>query len=111
MQNKILENVKITPNEVKEYFEKIPKDSLFFYESEVEVSQIVMYPKANKDVEDFVTAQLLDMKRQVESGQKNLTHLPSFILTIRAVRITVGSIVLTVTINRGILLFCLRHLN
>lgn len=75
MQTKILENVKITPNEVKEYFEKIPKDSLYFYESEVEVSQVVMYPKANKDVEDYVTAQLLDMKRQVESGQKKFDAL------------------------------------
>lgn len=75
MQNKILENVKITPNEVKEYFEKIPKDSLFFYESEVEVSQIIMYPKANKDVEDFVASQLLDMKHQVEAGQKKFDAL------------------------------------
>lgn len=75
MQNKILENVKITPNEVKEYFEKIPKDSLFFYESEVEVSQIIMYPKANKDVEDYVASQLLDMKRQVEAGQKKFDAL------------------------------------
>lgn len=75
MQNKILDNVKITPNEVKEYFGKIPTDSLRFYESELEVSEIVMYPKANKDLEDFVSAQLLDLKRQIESGQKKFDAL------------------------------------
>jgi peptidyl-prolyl cis-trans isomerase SurA len=75
MQNKILENVKITPNEVKEYFDKIPKDSLRFYESELEVSQVVMYPKANKEVEDYVSSRLYEMKKQVESGQKKFDAL------------------------------------
>lgn len=75
MQAKILENVKITPNEVKEYYESIPKDSLRFYESEWEVSEIIIYPKANKDVEEYVEQQLLDMKRQVESGQKKFDAL------------------------------------
>jgi peptidyl-prolyl cis-trans isomerase SurA len=31
MRNKIVENVKITPTEVRAYFNKIPKDSLAFY--------------------------------------------------------------------------------
>lgn len=75
MQNKILANVKITPTEVKEYYDKIPKDSLFFYESELEVSQLVMYPKANKDLEEYVSAQLMDYKRQVESGLKKFDAL------------------------------------
>lgn len=75
MQAKILENVKITPNEVRAYYESIPKDSLRFYESEWEVSEIIIYPKANKDVEEFVSQQLLDMKRQVESGQKTFSAL------------------------------------
>ncbi|MGN6617441.1 MAG: peptidylprolyl isomerase, partial [Ilyomonas sp.] len=53
VRNKILENVKITPTEVKEYYDKIPKDSLPFYESELEVSEVIVTPKANKDVEDY----------------------------------------------------------
>src|SRR4051812_26306888 len=39
MRNKIVEDVKITPSEVKAYFDKIPKDSLAFYESQIEVGQ------------------------------------------------------------------------
>jgi peptidyl-prolyl cis-trans isomerase SurA len=75
MQNKILENIKITPTEVKEYYDKIPKDSLLYYESELEVNELVVYPKANKDLEDYVAAQLLDYKKQVESGQKKFDAL------------------------------------
>ena len=55
MQRKIVDNIKITPTEVKLYYSKTPQDSLPFYESEIEVSQIVMIPKANKDVEGGVS--------------------------------------------------------
>lgn len=75
MRRKIVDNVKITPTEVKEHFELIPKDSLPFYESELEVSQIVAYPKANRDVESYVTRELNDFKRQVESGAKSFDQL------------------------------------
>lgn len=75
MRSKILDNVKITPTEVKDFFTKIPKDSLPFFESRLEVSQIVMMPKANKDVEEYVGNQLLDLKKQVENGSKKFDAL------------------------------------
>ena len=75
MRAKILENVKITPTEVKAFYDKIPKDSLPFFESELEVAQIVIYPKANKDIEDYITNQLNDLKQQVESGKKKFADL------------------------------------
>ncbi len=68
MQSKIVDGIKITPNEVKAFFEKIPKDSLPYYESEIEVSQIIVHPKANKDVEEYVAKQLYDYKKQSETG-------------------------------------------
>lgn len=75
MQNKILENIKITPNEVKAYYSRTPKDSLPFYESEVEVSQIVIHPKANRDVEEYVSKQMYDYKKQIESGAQKFEQL------------------------------------
>jgi peptidyl-prolyl cis-trans isomerase SurA len=75
MRKKIVDNVKITPTEVKDYFNKIPKDSLPFYESELEVSEIIVYPKANRDVESYVMKELNDLKRQVESGEKKFDQL------------------------------------
>ena len=67
MQRKIVENVKITPTEVKNYFEKIPKDSLPFYESELEVGQIVSYPKASRDLEKYIVDELNNYRRQIEA--------------------------------------------
>jgi peptidyl-prolyl cis-trans isomerase SurA len=75
MRNKILENIKITPTEVKAFYDKVPKDSLPFFESQLEVAQIVIYPKANKDIEGYITDQLNNMKKQVESGQKKFSDL------------------------------------
>ncbi len=78
MRGKIVDNIKMTPTEVKAYYSKTPKDSLPFYESEIEVSQIVIHPKANKDVEEYVSKQLYDYKRQVESGSKKFEQLVKF---------------------------------
>ncbi len=75
MRSKILENVKMTPNEVKSYYDAIPKDSLAFYESELELSQVVVTPKANKDVDEYIIKQLYDYKKQVEAGQKKFDQL------------------------------------
>jgi peptidyl-prolyl cis-trans isomerase SurA len=75
MRKKVLENVKITPTEVKLYYDKIPKDSLPFYESEVEVSQIILQPKAAPDVEEYISKQLYDFKRQVEAKTKSFEQL------------------------------------
>lgn len=67
MQKKIVENVRITPNEVKAYFEKIPKDSLPFFESELEIGQIIVYPKAAREVEQYIVGEMNNYKKQIES--------------------------------------------
>lgn len=67
MQRKIVDNVHITPTEVKTYFEKIPKDSLPFFESEVEVGQIIVYPKASHDLEKYAQDELANYKKQIDS--------------------------------------------
>jgi peptidyl-prolyl cis-trans isomerase SurA len=68
MQRKIVESVKITPTEVKAFFDKIPTDSLPFYESEYEIGQIIVYPKASRDLEKYVIDELNNYKKQVETG-------------------------------------------
>ncbi|HYF32793.1 MAG TPA: peptidylprolyl isomerase [Chitinophagaceae bacterium] len=77
MRNKVVESVKITPNEVKAYFDKIPKDSLPFYESELELGEIVVFPKASRDIEKLAIDQLNDFKKQVESGSRRFEALAS----------------------------------
>ena len=77
MRNKIVANIKITPTEVKAYYDKIPVDKLVFYESEVEVGEVVVYPKASRDLELYAIEELTDMKKQVESGTKKFETLAS----------------------------------
>ncbi|HSC54607.1 MAG TPA: peptidylprolyl isomerase [Phnomibacter sp.] len=75
MRGKILENIRITPNEVSDYFEAIPKDSLPYYESELEVGQVVIFPKASRDIESYTAKQLNDIKRQIETGGKRFDQM------------------------------------
>ena len=67
MQRKIVENVRITPLEVKAYFDNIPKDSLPFYESELEIGQIIIYPKASRDIEQYIASEMNNYKKQIEA--------------------------------------------
>ena len=48
MQQQLISTVDITPDEVKEYFENIPADSLPYLNSEVELGEIFMRPEVNE---------------------------------------------------------------
>ncbi len=76
-RDKIVSDIRITPKEVQEYYDAIPKDSLHFYESELEVGQIVMYPKASRDLETYAIDQLKEYKKEVEDGTKKFEVLAS----------------------------------
>ena len=67
MQRKILENIRITPAEVKVYFDRFPKDSLPFFESELEIGQIIVYPKASRDIEKYIQDEMLNYQKQVNA--------------------------------------------
>ncbi len=69
MQQTIMSNVKITPQEVKVFYDKIPKDSLPFYPSMVEVGQIVFKPDINKEVEDYAIQKLEGIRQEIVSGK------------------------------------------
>jgi peptidyl-prolyl cis-trans isomerase SurA len=76
-RDKIVSDIRITPKEVQLYYDSIPKDSLHFYESELEVGQIVMYPKASRDLETYAIDQLKEYKKEVEDGTKKFEVLAS----------------------------------
>lgn len=77
MRNKIIEGIKITPNEVRAFYNKIPTDSLPFYETEIEVGQIVCFPKASRDAEQYCIEQLSGYKSQIETGKKDFGTVAS----------------------------------
>jgi len=76
-RDKIVADIRITPKEVQEYYDKIPKDSLHFYESELEVGEIVLYPKPSRDLENYAIDQLKEYKKQVEAGSQKFEVLAS----------------------------------
>src|SRR6202012_18992 len=75
MRKKIVQDVTVTPTEVKEFYDKIPENQRIFYESEMQLSQIVIYPKASRDIEKLAISDLNTYKQQVESGARKFELL------------------------------------
>lgn len=74
-RNKIFADIRITPEEVAAYYNHIPKDSLKFYESELTIGQIVLFPKPSRDVETYIIDQLKEYKKEVEDGKRTFERL------------------------------------
>ncbi len=75
MQNQVMANVKITPQEVIAFYNKIPKDSLPLYPSMVEVGHIVFKPDVNKEVEDYAIEELKKLRKELVSGTTSFEQL------------------------------------
>jgi peptidyl-prolyl cis-trans isomerase SurA len=69
MQHTISGNVKITPAEVRKFFNSIPKDSLPYIPSEVEVGHIVKKGTVTREQKEKLRQQLLDLKQRAEKGE------------------------------------------
>ena len=69
MRAKITEKLNVTPEEVQEYYNKIPKDSLPTFNKEVEVGEIVFQPKLNKDEKEFYRQKAEGLRARVKNGE------------------------------------------
>ena len=70
MQDKIAGKVTVTPREVKEYFEKVPKDSVPYFSTEVEVGQIVIPAQVNDAAKQAAIAKLNELRARIIAGEK-----------------------------------------
>jgi len=68
MQSSIVLAASVTPKEVKEFFHSIPKDSLPYFNSEVEVAEIVYPPKVNEEQKRIAREKLADIRDQILAG-------------------------------------------
>ncbi|MBJ25040.1 MAG: peptidylprolyl isomerase [Flavobacteriaceae bacterium] len=66
MQTNIVDDVEITPEEVRQFFESIPKIDLPVFGTELEISQIVIQPKVSEQEEKRIINQLLSFKSDVQ---------------------------------------------
>lgn len=69
MQDQIAGKVTVTPREVRQYFSRIPKDSLPYYSTEVEVGQIIKYAKVNSSAKQAAQTQLNDLRARILAGE------------------------------------------
>jgi peptidyl-prolyl cis-trans isomerase SurA len=73
MQKKIVEEVEITPEEVRNFFKSIPKSDLPLFGAEMEVAQIVVTPKVSDVEKQKVIDRLNEFKKEVEEGSSFAT--------------------------------------
>ena len=66
MQSKIVDDIEITPEEVRTFFNQIPTEELPTFGTELEISQIVFEPKVSDEEKDRIINQLKSFKRDVE---------------------------------------------
>ncbi|MEZ5058907.1 MAG: peptidylprolyl isomerase [Saprospiraceae bacterium] len=70
MRGNVFADVTVTPSEVKSFFNQIPTDSLPYFDSEVEVGEIVMVPEVNKVEKNKARQKLESLRRRiVEDGE------------------------------------------
>ena len=68
MQSHIVKNVQITPEEVRQFFNEIPKDQLPMVGDEVELAEIVVKPVVSKEQKQKVIDRLNEMRSEVLDG-------------------------------------------
>ena len=69
MQQSLLDNIRITPSEVVELYNSIPKDSLPYFNSEVELSQIIIAPTINDKEKQRALKLAKEIKQKLEAGE------------------------------------------
>ncbi|HSI69760.1 MAG TPA: peptidylprolyl isomerase [Gillisia sp.] len=65
MQEKIIGDVEVTPDEVREYFNSIPEEERPIFGDEVEVAQIVIKPEIPQSEKQKIMARLYEMREDV----------------------------------------------
>ncbi|MDP9079738.1 MAG: peptidylprolyl isomerase [Bacteroidota bacterium] len=69
MQQKITTNVNTTPQDVEKFYKKIPVDSLPTFNKEVEVGEIVFYPKLTLAEKEAYKAKAEELRKRVIGGE------------------------------------------
>jgi len=75
VQSKIMENVVVTPKEVKEFFNGIPRDSLPTIQPEYEIVQIVKRPPVSVDEKLQVKDRLYQIRKRILDGESSFTTM------------------------------------
>ena len=75
MRETITENVRITPNEVKEFYKSLPKDSIPYINSKITVAQIVIYPEITTADKNLAKTRLQGYLEDILAGNKKFQNV------------------------------------
>ena len=75
MQQKLIGEIKLTPSEIRKYFNQLPQDSLPTIPTTVEVQIVTMEPKIPFEETDAIKARLRDFTEQVNTGKMEFSTL------------------------------------
>ncbi len=75
VRDKLTSHVKVTPAEVREYFSKLPTDSLPLIPTQVEVQIITARPKIAREEVERIEAHLREFARRVNDGETDFARL------------------------------------
>lgn len=74
-REKIVSHIKVTPAEVRDYFSKLPQDSLPMVPTQVEVQILTSIPKVDREEIDRIEGQLQEYTRRVNEGETEFARL------------------------------------
>ncbi|MDB5227089.1 MAG: Peptidylprolyl isomerase [Bacteroidota bacterium] len=69
MRNKIVGDIKVTPSEVKAFFDKLAKDSLPYFNATIELQQIVMKPHVSPEQQKAAKDKAQGILERVKNGE------------------------------------------
>ncbi|MFT6150576.1 MAG: peptidyl-prolyl cis-trans isomerase SurA [Saprospiraceae bacterium] len=75
MQSTVMQGMKVTPIEVKAFYAQIPRDSLPYFNSEVEIGEIVLAPKPNYTGLASAKNELENIRKRIIGGKEDFANL------------------------------------
>jgi peptidyl-prolyl cis-trans isomerase SurA len=70
-QNSIISELKVSPTEVRKFYEDIPVDSLPDFASEVEVAQLLVAPKPSATAEKYARETAEKLRKEILEGSRD----------------------------------------
>lgn len=71
VRQKILADVKVTPTDVKRFFDEIPADSLPLFDAEVEVGLILLKPEASSYAKEYAYNTIAKLREEIVAGKRD----------------------------------------